>query len=125
MYSKALFRQTVTHNNYNIFMSPPAYAIMATYLLSMVFWLARLNAALARFDGLFISPCMQVGVFSFIFRDLWVPFFKQILVKREGLYCRVAGLCSILSAEIYFQEFDNFESTDFALFSFGKTVSLL
>jgi uncharacterized membrane protein len=62
------------------FTRPFSYVILLGWVLTMMFWLYRMNTALRRYDALFIVPVLQV---------IWT-------------------LCSIVGGGLYFDEFANF-----------------
>ena len=90
--SSELVRTTLGGNNQ--FYSPFTYFILMAWITSMVFWLYRMNAALRKFDGVFIIPVLQV---------VWTLF-------------------SIVGGGVYFREFSKFDRKDTALFTLGVCV---
>ena len=90
--SSELVRTTLGGNNQ--FYSPFTYFILTAWITSMVFWLYRMNAALRKFDGVFIIPVLQV---------VWTLF-------------------SIVGGGVYFREFSKFDAKDTALFTLGVCV---
>ena len=90
--SSELVRTTLGGNNQ--FDSPFTYFILTAWITSMVFWLYRMNAALRKFDGVFIIPVLQV---------VWTLF-------------------SIVGGGVYFREFSKFDTKDTALFTLGVCV---
>ena len=90
--SSELVRTTLGGNNQ--FTSPFTYFILMAWITSMVFWLYRMNAALRKFDGVFIIPVLQV---------VWTLF-------------------SIIGGGVYFREFSKFDRKDTALFTLGVLV---
>merc|ERR1719272_946578 len=78
----------------NIWDSGMTYLVIGLFLSTVIFWLFRLNAALAKYDALFIIPAIQAG---YIF---WAT----------------------LSAGMYFQEFDCLEAYQLALFAIGICI---
>jgi len=87
-----LVRTTIAGENQFIY--PFTYVVLVAWVASMVFWLYRMNAALRKFDGVFIIPVLQV---------VWTLF-------------------SIVGGGIYFREFDNFDSVTIGLFTLGVLV---
>ena len=55
-----LLKGLLTRGEFDALINPFLYAIVAGFVVSMVFWLHRLNRGLAEFDALFIVPVMQV-----------------------------------------------------------------
>ena len=90
--SSELVRTTLGGNNQ--FRSPFTYFILTAWITSMVFWLYRMNAALRKFDGVFIIPVLQV---------VWTLF-------------------SIIGGGVYFREFSAFNRIDIGLFTLGVCV---
>jgi len=90
--SSELVRTTLGGNNQ--FKSPFTYFILTAWITSMVFWLYRMNAALRKFDGVFIIPVLQV---------VWTLF-------------------SIIGGGVYFREFNAFNSVDIGLFTLGVCI---
>ena len=90
--SSELVRTTLGGNNQ--FYYPFTYFILTAWITSMVFWLYRMNAALRKFDGVFIIPVLQV---------VWTLF-------------------SIVGGGVYFREFSKFDAKDTALFTLGVCV---
>ena len=90
--SSELVRTTLGGNNQ--FYSPFTYFILTAWITSMVFWLYRMNAALRKFDGVFIIPVLQV---------VWTLF-------------------SIIGGGVYFKEFSRFDHKDTALFTLGVLI---
>ena len=90
--SSELVRTTLGGKNQ--FTSPFTYFILTAWITSMVFWLYRMNAALRKFDGVFIIPVLQV---------VWTLF-------------------SIIGGGIYFREFSAFNSVDIGLFTLGVCI---
>ena len=90
--SSELVRTTLGGNNQ--FNSPFTYFILTAWITSMVFWLYRMNAALRKFDGVFIIPVLQV---------VWTLF-------------------SIVGGGVYFREFSAFNSVDIGLFTLGVCI---
>merc|ERR1740133_61422 len=78
----------------NIWDSGMTYLVIGLFLSTVIFWLFRLNAALAKYDALFIIPAIQAG---YIF---WAT----------------------LSAGMYFQEFDCLAAYQLALFAAGICI---
>lgn len=78
----------------DIWGSGMTYLVIGLFLSTVIFWLYRLNAALAKYDALFIIPAIQAG---YIF---WAT----------------------LSAGMYFQEFDCLEPYQLALFAIGICI---
>lgn len=56
---QTVLRATLT-SHHNMFEHWGTYAVLAGYLATSFFWLARLNIALRDFDALFIVPLLQV-----------------------------------------------------------------
>jgi len=70
------------------------YVVILCWLVLMLYWLKRLNDALALYDPLFIIPLLQANFIFF----------------------------AIISGGIYFQEFDYMTSTHWVGFSFGVSI---
>jgi hypothetical protein len=90
-----LIRTSLGGNNQ--FIHPFTYFLLAAWVLSMVFWLYRMNEALRKFDGVFIIPVLQV---------VWTLF-------------------SIIGGGIYFEEFSEFSIGQIFLFTFGVATVVL
>ena len=90
--SSELVRTTLGGKNQ--FNSPFTYFILTAWITSMVFWLYRMNAALRKFDGVFIIPVLQV---------VWTLF-------------------SIIGGGVYFREFSAFNAVDIGLFTLGVCI---
>ena len=90
--SSELVRTTLGGPNQFVF--PFTYFILTAWITSMVFWLYRMNAALRKFDGVFIIPVLQV---------VWTLF-------------------SIIGGGIYFREFSSFGALDIGLFTLGVCI---
>ena len=90
--SSELVRTTLGGKNQ--FNSPFTYFILTAWITSMVFWLYRMNAALRKFDGVFIIPVLQV---------VWTLF-------------------SIIGGGVYFREFNAFNGVDIGLFTLGVCI---
>ena len=76
------------------FNEPETYAFIISWCMSMMFWLYRMNAALRKFEGVFIIPILQV---------LWMLF-------------------SILSGGILFREFDGYHWYNYLGFVIGTMI---
>lgn len=92
----SLLRQTLVDGE-NQFVYAFTYSIIIAWALSMIFWMTRMNRALAKFDGLFIIPVLQVN---------WTFF-------------------SIIGGGVYFKEFDTFSGEQVAGFVSGLVIVFL
>ncbi|KMS93813.1 hypothetical protein BVRB_027700, partial [Beta vulgaris subsp. vulgaris] len=76
---------------------PTIYVVLLMWLVTMSFWLYRMNKALQQFDGLLIIPLLQV---------CWIVF-------------------SVVGGGIYFREFDGLPATHTVGFTFGILMIVL
>ncbi|MES1909937.1 MAG: hypothetical protein MHM6MM_002615 [Cercozoa sp. M6MM] len=79
------------------FTSPVPYLVLILWLFAMSFWLYRMNAAIKKFNVMFIVPTMQV---------FWIVF-------------------CVLSGGIYFREFWTFEKRQTIMFPIGLLLLLV
>jgi len=82
---------TESVDNISEFAQPVTYVFLSSWVICTIFWLYRMNAALRKFDGVFIIPVLQV---------LWMLF-------------------SILSGGILFKEFDGYQWQNYLGFVIG------
>lgn len=74
---------------------PYTFLFLGVWILFVVVWLVRLNAALSKYDPMFIIPLFQVNFIFF----------------------------AIVSGGIYFKEFDSFDGLQWSGFVCGSTLS--
>ncbi|CAM9789353.1 unnamed protein product, partial [Scytosiphon promiscuus] len=96
---------TLTFQGDNQMGSPFTYLVIAIWLGTTIFWLVRMNRALAMFHGLFIIPALQVfwTFFSVIGGGFYFEEFHTLHVLGGlgfavgVLYCPVAYCCIFLA----------------------------
>eukprot|EP00300_Choanocystis_sp_HF-7_P013179 c18188_g1_i2.p1 GENE.c18188_g1_i2~~c18188_g1_i2.p1 ORF type:complete len:382 (+),score=54.26 c18188_g1_i2:47-1192(+) len=76
------------------------YAIIGSWILTMAFWLYRMNTALRRFDSVFIVPMLQViwTLFSIVGGGLYFDEFshlspQQAILFALGVLLVISGVC--------------------------------